>query len=169
MSSVSAAAHDIWRMTAERFLPESGLAEWALFGHSFGGLVAILVALTHPVGLTRLVVQAPLLEVGFRVPRWKTAAVAALGRCWPTLSLPMHLDAGRLSHDPLIAPAYRADPLVHNTMSARAYRAIRQARDEAFKRVSAFAKEEKVDMRTAALMLGVKRVADAQRLRGLYP
>lgn len=38
-----------------------------------------------------------------------------------------------------------------------------------FRRVIAFAYERKVDLRTAALMLGVKRVADAQKLRGLYP
>ncbi|MBI3990145.1 MAG: Glu/Leu/Phe/Val dehydrogenase, partial [candidate division NC10 bacterium] len=46
---------------------------------------------------------------------------------------------------------------------------LQEIMTEAFKRVSAFAKEEKVDLRTAALMLGVKRVADAHRLRGLYP
>jgi len=39
----------------------------------------------------------------------------------------------------------------------------------AFQRVLHFAEERKVDMRTAALMLGVKRVADGHRLRGLYP
>lgn len=46
---------------------------------------------------------------------------------------------------------------------------LQEIMTEAFKRVSAFSKEEKVEMRTAALMLGVKRVAEAQKLRGLYP
>jgi glutamate dehydrogenase (NAD(P)+) len=40
---------------------------------------------------------------------------------------------------------------------------------EAFRRVQAMADEQKVSMRQAALMLAVKRVADAMRLRGLYP
>jgi glutamate dehydrogenase/leucine dehydrogenase len=31
------------------------------------------------------------------------------------------------------------------------------------------AKREKVDLRTAALMVGVRRVADAFEIRGLYP
>ena len=40
---------------------------------------------------------------------------------------------------------------------------------EAYRRVQALAREQKVSLRVAALMLGVKRVADAMRLRGLYP
>ena len=40
---------------------------------------------------------------------------------------------------------------------------------EAFRRVQAMADAQKVSMRQAALMLAVKRVADAMRLRGLYP
>ena len=39
----------------------------------------------------------------------------------------------------------------------------------AFKRVYQFSHEHKVDMRLAAHMLGIKRVADAKKARGLYP
>jgi glutamate dehydrogenase/leucine dehydrogenase len=39
----------------------------------------------------------------------------------------------------------------------------------AFAQVWSLAKDEGTDLRTAALMLGVKRVAEAHRLRGLYP
>jgi glutamate dehydrogenase (NAD(P)+) len=39
----------------------------------------------------------------------------------------------------------------------------------AFKQVVGTARKEQVDLRTAALMLGVGRVAEAKRLRGLYP
>ena len=39
----------------------------------------------------------------------------------------------------------------------------------AFKQVLALSRTERVDLRTAALMLGVNRVAQAQKLRGLYP
>ena len=39
----------------------------------------------------------------------------------------------------------------------------------AFQRADAMAREQKVSLREAALMLGVQRVADAMRLRGLYP
>ncbi len=39
----------------------------------------------------------------------------------------------------------------------------------AFNQVNAMAKRERVDLRTAALMVGIRRVADAFRLRGFYP
>lgn len=39
----------------------------------------------------------------------------------------------------------------------------------AFQRVVATSRKEQVDLRTAALMLAIKRVADGKRLRGLYP
>ena len=39
----------------------------------------------------------------------------------------------------------------------------------AFNEVVAIAEEKKVDMRTAALMLGIGRVAQAMKLRGIYP
>jgi glutamate dehydrogenase (NAD(P)+) len=39
----------------------------------------------------------------------------------------------------------------------------------AFARVWEYAQAEAVDLRTAALMLAVRRVAEAHRLRGLYP
>jgi len=40
---------------------------------------------------------------------------------------------------------------------------------KAFREVLTIAKEKKVDMRTAAMVLGVKRVAEAIEIRGLYP
>lgn len=46
---------------------------------------------------------------------------------------------------------------------------LQEIMSEAFQRVSRSSKEHGVDMRTASLMLAVKRVADAQKLRGLYP
>ena len=39
----------------------------------------------------------------------------------------------------------------------------------AFQRVLALSRKERVSLRTSALMLGVSRVAEAKRLRGLYP
>ena len=40
---------------------------------------------------------------------------------------------------------------------------------KAFAEVLSISKEKKIDMRTAAMVLGVKRVADAIEVRGLYP
>jgi len=38
-----------------------------------------------------------------------------------------------------------------------------------FNRVLALSNKKGVDMRTAALMLGIGRVAEAKKIRGLYP
>lgn len=41
--------------------------------------------------------------------------------------------------------------------------------EKAFNEVYDLSQEKKVDMRTAAMMIGVSRVAEAKKLRGLYP
>jgi glutamate dehydrogenase (NAD(P)+) len=46
---------------------------------------------------------------------------------------------------------------------------LREIMSQAFRRVQGVAAEHQTDLRTAALMLGLKRVAEAQRMRGLYP
>ena len=46
---------------------------------------------------------------------------------------------------------------------------LRDIMTRAFHRVLEVSLREKVDMRTAALMVAVRRVAEATRLRGLYP
>jgi len=46
---------------------------------------------------------------------------------------------------------------------------LRDIMTRAFHRVLEVSLKEKVDMRTAALMVAVSRIAEATRLRGLYP
>jgi glutamate dehydrogenase (NAD(P)+) len=46
---------------------------------------------------------------------------------------------------------------------------LREIMSQAFRRVLAAAEQYRTDLRTAALMIAVKRVADGQALRGLYP
>jgi glutamate dehydrogenase (NAD(P)+) len=48
-------------------------------------------------------------------------------------------------------------------------RRLRQVLIKAFREVSAQAEHSQVDMRTAALMLGVGKVAEGERVRGLFP
>jgi alpha-beta hydrolase superfamily lysophospholipase len=127
-------AREIGLLADQLLRPQTGHARYALFGHSFGGLVAIMLALQRPEGLSRLVVQSPLLEVGFPIPRWKAALARALARWWPACPCPMNLDERFLSRDPAVGQAYRHDPLVHNVMSAGSYRSILQAGCDAVER-----------------------------------
>ena len=46
---------------------------------------------------------------------------------------------------------------------------LKEIMDRSFEEVLAMAHREQVDMRTAAYLVAVKRVADATALRGLYP
>ncbi len=48
-------------------------------------------------------------------------------------------------------------------------RRLKRILAKAFQDVQAIAREKRVDMRTAALILGVGRVAEATRLRGIFP
>ena len=118
-------------VTRDVFLPQSGCSSYVLFGHSFGGLLAILWAMERPSALRRVVLQSPLLEVGFPLPRWETAAASFLATCWPTCAFSLHFDVDALSHDPAVIRAYQEDPLVHHIMTARTYRSLLRARDEA--------------------------------------
>ena len=124
----------LMRLAYDVFLPSSGRTDYVVFGHSFGGLVAIQWALGSPPHLRRAVIQSPLLEEGFPIPRWKKAAAAVLAHLRPQTPFPMNLDLDALSRDPTVAPAYRADPLVQNSMSARTYRSIVRSRDDALAR-----------------------------------
>lgn len=46
---------------------------------------------------------------------------------------------------------------------------LKEIMKNAFDRVLLLSREEKIDMRTAAWMLGISRISKAQELRGLYP
>lgn len=52
---------------------------------------------------------------------------------------------------------------------AEIYQRLEEIMVNAYKQVRVLSADKKVDMRTAALMLGVKRVAEAIEIRGLYP
>lgn len=107
----------------------------AVFGHSFGGLVALHWALQAPPILRCVVLQSPLFQVGFPVARWKTGLAALLERVAPMLAMPTGLDPRRLSHNPRIVQRYQEDPLVHRCITLRGYRnlqtAMAQGREQA--------------------------------------
>lgn len=90
-----------------------------LFGHSFGGAIALQVALDRPERLRGLVLSAPFLRPTEN-PSAATLSVASLiARLWPTLPL-QRLDADLVSRDPAMVTAYRNDPLVyHGRVRAR--------------------------------------------------
>ena len=129
LGDVAVCVRHLQALTEQVVLPAAGQARYALFGHSFGGLAAIWWALERPEPVRRLVVESPLLEVGFPIPWWRAAVAAVLATAWPTFGFSMQLDASALSHDRAIVDAYRNDPLVHASLSARTYQSMLRTRD----------------------------------------
>jgi alpha-beta hydrolase superfamily lysophospholipase len=88
-----------------------------VIGHSMGGLVAArLIALgMRPV--QALVLSSPALDPGLNL--FQKALLAVLPRIAPNLRVGNGLNPNFISHDPAVVAAYKADPLVHDRISAR--------------------------------------------------
>jgi alpha-beta hydrolase superfamily lysophospholipase len=107
---------------AREGLPENGRVH--LMGHSLGGLIALLFALTRPDNLAAVAASSPALGPAIKLPPIKESMGRLMSVCWPTLTLANEIDAGVLSHDPRTVAGYRSDPLVHDRVSARLYTEI---------------------------------------------
>ncbi len=96
------------------------LAEGPVYlgGHSLGGSLALNYALRRPEDLAALVVSSPWLALSMRVPAWKTSLGRLLTRVAPTFAMPNGVDPDSLSHDAQVVAGYKADPLVHDRISA---------------------------------------------------
>lgn len=99
-----------------------------LLGHSMGGLVAAKYVARHPSTVDALVLSSPAL--GTRIRGVQKLLLRTLPRIAPDLRVGNGLDTRWLSHDPEVERRYRADPLVHDRISARLARFIAQGGPE---------------------------------------
>jgi lysophospholipase len=104
-----------------------------LLGHSLGGLIAIRHLQAHPAAFAGAILSAPLLGIAVRAPRWKTALSGLLSRVLPRLPFGNELDPSMLSTAPGYLEAYRADTLLHPTITPRLYTEMVRAMDDAFR------------------------------------
>ncbi len=96
-----------------------------LYGHSMGGNLTLNYVLRrHPKGLAGHIATGPHIRLAFEAPALKIFAGKLLRRFMPALSLPTGLASHFLSHDPAVVQAYKADPLVHDQLSASAGLAV---------------------------------------------
>ena len=117
-----------------------GLLGWAggeqpqkplfLLGLSLGGLIVLKYALERPQGLQGVIVSAPGLRRKFEVPAHKLLLARLMSRIWPAFAQTTGLLAEALSHDPQVAAQYRADPLVHATVTARFFTEVSRAQGD---------------------------------------
>ena len=105
---------DVLESTRQRFGADRPLI---VLGHSLGGLVAASLVARNGAGIDGLVLSSP--AFGARLSGVRKFLLATLPRVAPNLAVGNGLDPRRLSHDPDVVAAYRADPLVHDRISAR--------------------------------------------------
>jgi alpha-beta hydrolase superfamily lysophospholipase len=100
-----------------------------LLGHSMGGLV---VGRFVSLGLRKvdaLVMSSPALDAGMNA--FQKFLVSVLPKIAPDLRVGNGVKPQFVSHDPAVVAAYKADPLVHDRISARLARFIAEAGLEA--------------------------------------
>ena len=96
-----------------------------LLGHSLGGALAAELVAQGGLEVSGLVLSSPALDPG--LGRAQRGVAAVLGTLAPSLALGNGLDPEQVSRDPEVVAAYRADPLVHDRVSARLVRWLLQA------------------------------------------
>lgn len=107
-----------------------------LYGHSLGGLIIIHYAFQHQNKLQGLIISAPALERKLEVPLYKLVLGRAMSSIWPSFTQPSGLNPDDLSRVKEVAEAYRADPLVHDKVTARFFTSITDAGPVAIRRAS---------------------------------
>ncbi len=88
-----------------------------VLGHSMGGLVAARFVSLGMRRLEGLVLSSPVLDPGLSA--FQKLLLATLPRLAPNLRVGNGLNPDFISHDPQVVARYKADPLVHDRISAR--------------------------------------------------
>lgn len=96
-----------------------------ILGHSMGGLVAARFVSLAMRPVQGLVMSSPALDAS--LSWFQRLLIATLPRLVPDLRVGNGLDSGFISRDPAVVAAYRADPMVHDRISARLASFIAQA------------------------------------------
>jgi alpha-beta hydrolase superfamily lysophospholipase len=98
-----------------------------LYGHSMGGSQVLYHSLCRRRPLAGVIATGPALRPAFEPPRWKLQLAALLGKVLPSLTLGNEVDPEEISSDPAVVAAYKADPLVHDRISARLFNEWRRS------------------------------------------
>jgi alpha-beta hydrolase superfamily lysophospholipase len=89
-----------------------------IYGHSLGGVITLDYCLRNPQGLSGLICSSPAIgELGIAAILWQIARI--LDRIWPSCPLKTGLDISKLSRDPDVEKAAKADPLYHSKATPR--------------------------------------------------
>ncbi|MBX7078834.1 MAG: lysophospholipase [Nannocystaceae bacterium] len=102
---------------------------WFLFGHSMGGLIALVYLLDHErdLQLRGAIVSSPLLGLAMKVNPLKLAAGKLAARLAPKLALPSGIPADAVSRDAEVVRRYEQDPLRVGVVTAGWFAAMNAA------------------------------------------
>ncbi len=89
-----------------------------LYGHSMGGNVGINYLLRRQPSVKAAIITGPWLELPAPPPAIKYFLGKMMRNIYPKFNEHTALDSSAISRDPKIVEAYKADPLVHDNISA---------------------------------------------------
>lgn len=153
---------ELFLQDVDRFRREiDGVTEGALplfiLGHSMGGLIVARYIEEYPSRFAGAILTSPWLATAVPIPRWKVLMASFLNKVLPALPLDAGLDAGQLSHDPLVVSRYVDDPLVHGKITPRLFAEASMAMGLVMQR------SERIDIPLLLLLAGDDRVVDTKR------
>ncbi len=88
-----------------------------LYGHSLGGGIVLDYILRKKPEMKGVVVTSPWLKLSFEPDKSKLALASLLKNIFPGLLQPSGLVVDHMSHDKEVVEKYKADPLVHYSIS----------------------------------------------------
>ncbi|MDF9794832.1 acylglycerol lipase [Catalinimonas alkaloidigena] len=108
--------HELIKLVTE----EQGVKQVLLMGHSLGGTIAALYAITYQKYLQALILSSAGIEPHLNTyTKLARAAASGLIKLAPSLTLGVNLNLKYISHDKEMIADYKADPLVHGYASVR--------------------------------------------------
>lgn len=90
-----------------------------LYGHSMGGHLLLRYLIRRNPNISAAVVSAPHVQLSFQPSPILVGLGKMMRSVYPTFTQPNPIDLDKLSRSPEVAPAFRADPLTHDKMTAR--------------------------------------------------
>jgi alpha-beta hydrolase superfamily lysophospholipase len=97
---------------------------YGIFGHSFGGLLALYLANTLGPTCPKLFLSSPCLGIQQNVPLWKETLAKKLSFFMPRAKVPTGIYLKQLSHNPAVEQQCLADPLYQKELCLRSGKTV---------------------------------------------
>jgi len=136
-SSLDAYMQDIRQFSQRTESKYPGVPRF-IYGHSLGGLLALVYAIQHGTQFKGVVATGPALRSSLQEQRAKVALVRLLGAILPSVTVHSGLDAATISRDTAVVEAYKNDALIHYNTSLGFGKAALSAIDFCFAHAGEF-------------------------------